>query len=631
MYFAGKLVSVGCLAAALGAPALAAEFRNVGEAPAAVQALQSSTRDVAPRTPEAMGVQVANALQLDGDSSLELKAERPLPLNLGRTLRFAQTFNGIPIWNAEVVVEENEDGRVVGVDGDAVYNIDAAARSSAPPALSPQDALRRAKEITGDEVAGLAETAEYENEEATLVYYLDDGGELKLSYYTTFFTTVVDAGGGVQPTRPVYIIDANSGETLDYFENIQFAEKGTGPGGNVKTGRYVYGSGNLPKFEVVEQGTNCRMDSPNVKTENLNHGTSGSGTPWQHACFENTIKEINGAHSPLNDAQSFGKVVFDMFKDWYGASPLTQKLHLRVHYSNNYENAFWNGRQMTFGDGRDRFHPLVSLDVTAHEVAHGFTEQNSGLIYRNQSGGMNEAFSDMAGEAAEYYYVSKYGRPFNRNMPDLNTGADIFKQSGKALRYMCDPPNDGRSIDHVRDYRSGMDVHYSSGVYNKAFCVLAQRPNWNVKKAFDVFVVANQAYWGPNETFQSGAEKALKATQRLRYPEADVVHAFRQVGIDLGDPTPPPGKDRYLYTTLRIISSAAPRGCGNNDWSCMTRLCKSDLGSSAWRGWSGCYRDGDNFQCLYECGQVRRFFPGAGEAVALESAAAVGAAAGANR
>ena len=111
------------------------------------------------------------------------------------------------------------------------------------------------------------------------------------------------------------------------------------------------------------------MDSTNLKTENLNHSTSGSGDPWQFTCFENTTKEINGACAPLNDAEGFGKVVFDMYSDWYGASPLTQKLHMRVHYSNNYENAFWDGQRMTFGDGATRFYPLVSLDVSAHEVS----------------------------------------------------------------------------------------------------------------------------------------------------------------------------------------------------------------------------------------------------------------------
>ena len=92
-----------------------------------------------------------------------------------------------------------------------------------------------------------------------------------------------------------------------------------------------------------------------------------------------------------------------MYNDWVGTAPLTFQLKMRVHYGNNYENAFWDGSAMTFGDGQNTFYPLVSLDVSAHEVSHGFTEQNSGLIYSGKSGGLNEAFSDMAGEAAEFY------------------------------------------------------------------------------------------------------------------------------------------------------------------------------------------------------------------------------------
>ncbi|MGO4782039.1 M4 family metallopeptidase, partial [Lysobacter sp. 2RAB21] len=76
--------------------------------------------------------------------------------------------------------------------------------------------------------------------------------------------------------------------------------------------------------------------------------------------------------------------------------------------------------------------------------------------YSGQSGGINEAYSDIAGEAAEFYM---------NNTNDFLVGAQIFKGTG-ALRYMANPPQDGRSIGHARDYRAGMDVHYSSGVYN---------------------------------------------------------------------------------------------------------------------------------------------------------------------
>ncbi len=605
-----KIASTACLTLSLSTLAMAADFRDLGDRGNAIQALQSVGKSIAPEASEDFGIQAAKALQLGENSSLQFNSDRTLPFNLGHARRYTQTYNGIPIWNAEVVVEENENREVIGVEGKAVYGIENLGTLSTQPTLSPGDALQKAKEAIGGP-SSLAPEAKFENEKATLVYYLAGNGNLKLSYHTSFYTTLTDQGGYVRETRPVYIIDAVTGETLDSYENIQPVEKGIGPGGNVKTLKYEYGTGTFPKFEVIEQGTTCKMDSSNVKTEDLNHSTSGSGAPFQFSCFKNTHKEINGAYAPLNDAQSFGKVIFDMYKDWYGASPLTNKLHLRVHFGTNYENATWNGQQMSFGDGATRFYPLVSLDVTGHEVSHGFTEQNSGLIYRSQSGGMNEAFSDMAGEAAEYYFVKSYGKPFSRAMPDLETGADIFKQSGKSLRYMCDPEKDGNSVGHFSKYREGMDVHYSSGIYNKAFCLLSKQPGYDVKKAFDVFVVANQSYWVPNETFQGGAEKVLKAAERLSYPTNGVCEAFKQVGLNLvcGTPPPPPTtKNRYIYTTLRVITNGANRGCGYSDWNCMTQLCKKDLGTTAWRGWAGCYRDGSNFQCYFECGQTKTLF-----------------------
>src|SRR3546814_20217514 len=90
----------------------------------------------------------------------------------------------------------------------------------------------------------------------------------------------------------------------------------------------------------------------------------------------------------------------------------------------------------------------------------------------------------MAGEAAEYY--------FNGGSNDFLVGAQIFKGSG-ALRYMADPPQDGRSIGHADDYTSGMDVHYSSGVYNKAFYLLASKSGWNTETAFQAFARPNRA------------------------------------------------------------------------------------------------------------------------------------------
>lgn len=286
----------------------------------------------------------------------------------------------------------------------------------------------------------------------------------------------------------------------------------------------------------------CLMSTETVDTINMDHQTSGGDIFKFETCGDNPTndyKTINGGYSPLNDGHYFGNIVFKMFKDWYDTTPLTFKLRMRVHFANGYDNAFWDGRQMTFGDGRNIFYPLVSLDVSAHEVAHGFTEQNSGLQYRNQSGGMNEAFSDMAGEGAKYYNNQSHD-----GGNDWMVGELIYKgERGKALRYFEEPKRDGRSIDHARDYRDGMIVHYSSGVFRKAFYLTANSQGWDTKKAFDAFVLANQLYWTADSSFDAGGCGVKSAARDLGMSTSDVVKAFEAVGVDAtcGDePDPEP-------------------------------------------------------------------------------------------
>ena len=266
------------------------------------------------------------------------------------------------------------------------------------------------------------------------------------------------------------------------------------------------------------------MNSGDVITVNLNQRYDNSSvTPFRFACPYNDYKAINGAFAPLNDAHYFGNLVFQMYGSWFGGlRPLNErKLYMKVHYGNGYENAFWDGQAMTFGDGRSRFYPLVSLDVSAHEVSHGFTELNSGLVYEGQSGGINEAFSDMAGEAAEY---------FMKGSNDWKVGADIFKGSG-ALRYMDQPSRDGASIEHAAQYHDGIDVHHSSGVYNRAFYLLSRTPGWNTRKAFEVFVDANRFYWTETSSFAQGACGVIRSAQNRSYGSAEVVAAFAAVGV----------------------------------------------------------------------------------------------------
>ena len=146
------------------------------------------------------------------------------------------------------------------------------------------------------------------------------------------------------------LIDANSGQVLKSWDNLQHALVGTGPGGNAKTGQYEYGT-NYGYLDVTQSGTTCTMSNTNVKTVNLNNAsTNTSNTAFSYTCPRNTTKTINGAYSPLNDAHYFGGVVFNMYNSYHGKPPLTSQLVMKVHYRTSYENAFWDGSAMTFGD-----------------------------------------------------------------------------------------------------------------------------------------------------------------------------------------------------------------------------------------------------------------------------------------
>lgn len=423
-----------------------------------------------------------------------------------------QYYKGVRIFGTHAVAEQNAAGEVFAAEG----RLNDFAGTNVIAKISKASAINAVKEAFGA----------YDIRNINIELVLDNASK-KLVYKVDFLDNS-------KPSRPFALVNANTRELVMKLDAL--AHKGkpggggstgtpfnaTGPGGNQKTGQYYYGTDFGPMI-VAESGGTCVMENDKVKTMNLNHGTrvSRKDGPHSFGCPENLHKEINGAYSPLNDAHFFGTAIFDMYDQWYGIAPLTQKLEMRVHYSNNYENAFWDGQAMTFGDGANRFYPLVSLDVSAHEVSHGVTEQRSNLVYSGESGGMNEAFSDMAGEAAE---------SFMHGTNDWMVGAEIFKAQG-ALRYMDDPTRDGNSIDHASDMYSNLNVHYSSGVYNHAFYNLARTQGWTVRTAFEVMLRANELYWTSGSTFNEGACGVQSAATDLGYSASDVATAFADVGV----------------------------------------------------------------------------------------------------
>jgi Zn-dependent metalloprotease len=447
--------------------------------------------------------------------------------------KFTQTYNGIPVWGRNIIQHQKNNVKSKGLlslntkntnkekfTGELITNLPNDLANLKPAAgFTEAEALNLAKQLYAQEnKINATDKLFYENEKSELVIFTHNAdGKAKLVYKVSFF---VDDIYGNNPARPSYIIDATTKNIIKNWNALMHDRVGTGPGGNEKIGKYNYGV-EMPKLDLREAPRGeCFMTSSKVRTVNLNKGYYGAKTN-HFRCYESNFDAVNGAYSPLNDAHYYGEQIFNMYRDWYDKAPLTFKLLMRVHYGKNYENAFWNGSSMTFGDGRDYFYPLVSMDVAAHEVSHGFTEQNSNLEYMDQSGGINESFSDMAGKAGEYYV-------FGKNTWGI--GIDITK-GNEPLRYLDNPEKDSISIGDARDYNDWLDVHYSSGVFNKAFYLLATHDNWNIKKAFDVFVHANMYYWTPMSDYIDGALGAVYSAEDLGYIQEHVIDVFRQVGI----------------------------------------------------------------------------------------------------
>lgn len=350
------------------------------------------------------------------------------------------------------------------------------------------------------------------------------------------------------PERPTAIIDAQSYQTYMTWNDMKTVRShvnGGGFGGNLHTGIHQFG-GDLPKLKITRDDALgiCFMENPRTKVVDMMHRYQGRNSAMHFPCRDsarledntfltgylgNGYDKTNGAYSPSNDALYSGDVIYDMYKSWYGLHPLenegkTKQLIMRVHFGYAYDNAFWDGNQMTFGDGGLSFYPMVSLGVAAHEISHGFTERHANLIYVGQSGAINESFSDMASQAAEYF---AYGKN------DWTLGAELVKprRGVEAFRYMDKPSRDGVSIDSAAQYRPDMDVHHTSGVYNRLFYLLATQPGWNVRQAFEVMLTANAYYWTPTSTFDEAACGVLEATKNLKYAIDDVKNAMDQVGV----------------------------------------------------------------------------------------------------
>ncbi|WP_372343814.1 M4 family metallopeptidase [Streptomyces sp. KL116D] len=366
--------------------------------------------------------------------------------------RYERTYDGLPVLGGDLVVHTAKNGDLKGstkARKGSVAVADTAA--SVTPAAAKKSAVAAAPSVR-DAAAGSARK---------VVWAADPATAPVLAYETVVTGTQQDG----TPSELHVVSDAASGKKLYSYQAI---DTGTGVSeysGTVTVGSTAAASGG---YDLTDGGRGGH------KTYDLNGGTSGTGTLFHDADDTWGDGTVANRQTAAVDAAYGAAETWDFYKEAFNRNGIAgdgKAAYSRVHYGNAYVNAFWNDSCfcMTYGDGIGNQHPLTALDVAGHEMSHGLTAATAGLKYSRESGGLNEATSDIFGTAVEFHAGN------SADAGDYLIGEKIdINGDGTPLRYMDKPSKDGASADYWSRQVARLDVHYSSGVANHFFYLLSE-------------------------------------------------------------------------------------------------------------------------------------------------------------
>ncbi|HEY0740348.1 MAG TPA: M4 family metallopeptidase [Chryseosolibacter sp.] len=225
---------------------------------------------------------------------------------------------------------------------------------------------------------------------------------------------------------------------------------------------------------VPKKARRLVYDSQNTERQRMLLKRSESSSPLRGAHDVNTVYDNAG-------------IIRDYFQRIYNYNSWDDQgsdLILNIHYSANYNNAFWDGDEMTFGDGDGKIFIsfIDSIDVTAHELAHGVVQSTAGLIYQGQPGALNEHFADVFGSVIKQFVLKQSAQKADWLIGDTIMGPSL---KGQAIRSLKDPGNAFNNPlmgkdpqpSHMKNYYSGpqdhQGVHINSGIPNKVFYLVS--------------------------------------------------------------------------------------------------------------------------------------------------------------
>ncbi|MFD3548804.1 M4 family metallopeptidase [Streptomyces sp. NPDC058655] len=441
---AAALLAVGIQSGTATADATASQARSATQPnPGAANAkLSASERATLLAEANSTTAQAARALGLGSGEKLVV---RDVVKDADGTTHtsYERTYDGLPVLGGDLTVHA-KDGVTKSVTRATNHEIKVADTSAAvtPAAAEGQAVAAANAEGSKDAKASKAPRK---------VIWAAEGAPVLA------FETVV---GGLQhdgtPNELHVVTNAKTGAKITEWQAVE-----TGTGNTMYSGQVTLGtsqSGSTYTLTDAARG--------NHKTYNLNRGSSGTGTLFSGP------DDVWGNGLPANletagaDAHYGAAVTWDYYKNVHGRNGLRNDgvaPYTRVHYGNNYVNAFWQDSCfcMTYGDGDGNAKPLTSTDVAAHEMTHGLTSVTGNMTYSGEPGGLNEATSDIMAAAVEFHANNP------QDVGDYNVGEKIdIRGNGTPLRYMDKPSKDGSSKDAWYSGIGSIDVHYSSGPAN---------------------------------------------------------------------------------------------------------------------------------------------------------------------
>jgi bacillolysin len=450
----------------------------------------------------------------------------------GDVVRLQQVYNGVPVWGSTQVARVDEAGVLQVFSGTLSKEVSSK--------LVKQNNKKSQKQAVDLAEADLNFKPVYEQEPTAELVIYPTADQAVYAYHVTLNFL------SPEPGNYQFFINAETGEIINKYNALHTAGKtdpsltgsntvGSGVGvlGDTKTLNTLFSSGAY----YLQDNTR----GSGVFTYDAQNRQRTPGTLWKDT--DNLLNaQYDGA---AVDAHYYAGLTYDYYKNVFGRNSYDNKgaaLKSTVHYGRSYNNAFWNGQQMVYGDGDGTtFIPLSgALDVVAHELTHAVTDFSSDLVYQNESGALNEAISDIFGTLAEFH---------DNNNPDFEIGEDIYTpaKAGDALRSMSDPAKYGDPDHYSVRYTGTSDnggVHINSGIINKAAYLLSQGgthygvtvPGVGTDKMGAIFYRANTVYFTSSTNFsqaRAGLVQSAKDLYGATSAEVNAVNkAFDAIGVN---------------------------------------------------------------------------------------------------